>query len=283
MECLTSSYQELKGKMSLEQLYFSGRNKVDEAIDRIQKHQPADEYILAFSGGKDSILLIDLAKKAGSKYVPHYCKTGIDPPELVYFIKGEHPEVIFIKPLMTKWEGILIHGLPLRQRRWCCQVLKEHDGNNRVVLQGVRWAESSRRRRRWDVYTLGRSDLGSKTKRTAIAFVSPIIDWTDEDVWQYIKQFNLPYCSLYDQGYKRIGCILCPFSSGDALRRDIEHYPKIVEAYRRAANRYIKRQQEESGVVKFKDGDEYFNWWIEERLGSKTSVPCGMREFEYEY
>lgn len=269
--------------MSLEQLYFSGRNKVDEAIARIREHEPPEGYILAFSGGKDSVVLLDLANRAGVSFEAHYCRTGIDPPELVKFIREQHPEVEFIKPLMTMWAGILIHGLPLRQRRWCCRALKEHDGDGRVLLQGVRWAESIGRRKRWSVYTKWDSRIGSKTKRRAIAFISPIIDWSDADVWQYISQFHIPYCSLYDQGYRRIGCILCPFSSGDALRRDIERYPKIVDAYRRAASRYVQRRQEESGEVRFKDGDEYFNWWIEERLGDKPSAPCGMQQFEYEF
>jgi len=252
--------------MTLGQLYLAtGNNKVEEAIARIRKYEPSEGYVLAFSGGKDSVVLLDLADKAGVGYEAHYCRTGIDPPELANFIRSQHPEVKFIKPLMTMWEGILIHGLPLRQRRWCCQVLKEHDGENRTILQGVRWAESNQRRRRWDVFSKYDSSIGSKSKIKDKSFVSPIIDWTDDDVWQYIRQFNVPYCLLYDQGYKRIGCILCPFSSGKGLQRDIERYPKIVEAYRRAANRYIERRQKE-GVIKFKDGNEYFEWWLAERL-----------------
>lgn len=250
--------------MALEQLYFSGRNKIEEAIFRIKEYEPAEGYILAFSGGKDSVVLLDLAKRSEVQFEAHYCRTGIDPPELVKFIREKHPEVIFIPPLMTMWEGILIHGLPLRHRRWCCQVLKEHDGTGRVLLQGVRWAESAKRRRRWGVYSEGRNDIGSKSKRHAAAFVSPIIDWSDGDVWQYIHKFSVPYCCLYDDGYKRIGCILCPFSSGEGLKRDLERYPKIAEAYRRAAERYTQKLKKK-GKNKFVTGDEYFNWWIERR------------------
>jgi phosphoadenosine phosphosulfate reductase len=251
--------------MSLSQLYLAtGNNKVEEAVARIKQYEPIEGYILTFSGGVDSVALKKLAIMAESKFEPHYYRTGIDPPELVRFIKQEHPDVKFIPPLMTMWEGILIHGLPLRQRRWCCEVLKEHDGNNRVLLQGIRWEESARRRKRWDIYTPWHGG-SSKSKRVAKGFVSPIIDWSRDDVWEFVKMFSLPYCHLYDEGFRRLGCILCPFNQGRTLRMEMERYPKIVNAYRRAANRYIERRQKE-GVIKFKSGDEYFNWWLNERL-----------------
>lgn len=44
--------------------------------------------------------------------------------------------------------------------------------------------------------------------------INPIIDWTDDEVWEFIKEFNVPYCKLYDQGHKRLGCIACPMSGG---------------------------------------------------------------------
>jgi phosphoadenosine phosphosulfate reductase len=256
----------------LEQLYLAtGKGKVAEAIARIKQYEPPEGYILAFSGGKDSVVIKRLAIMAGVKFEPHYCRTGIDPPELVYFIRQYHPDVIFIPPLMTMWEGILKHGLPLRQRRWCCQVLKEHDGNGRSLLQGVRWAESAARRRRWDIYTEYDHRRGSKAKLVDKHFVSPIIDWSDADVWQFIKQESLPYCSLYLEGFKRIGCILCPFSQGEHLQEELDRWPKMVEAYKRAAGRYIERISAKN-TLQFKSGEEYFNWWIKERLNSRSKV-----------
>jgi len=252
--------------MSLSQLYLgTGNNKVQEAIARIKQYEPSEGYILAFSGGKDSVVLKELAIMAEVKFESHYCRTGIDPPELVRFIRQEHPDVKIIPPLMTMWEGILIYGLPLRQIRWCCQVLKEHDGANRVLLQGVRWEESARRRKQWGIFTPYASYKGSKIGHIVKTFISPILDWSIGDVWEFIKEFSIPYCCLYDEGFKRLGCVLCPFNQGKSLRMEIERYPKIVDAYRRAANRYIERRQKE-GVIKFKSGEEYFNWWLNERL-----------------
>jgi len=257
--------------MGLGQLYLvSGLNKVDEAIARIKQYEPSEGYILAFSGGKDSVVLKRLAIMAEVKFESHYCRTGIDPPELVRFIRQEHPDVEFIPPLMTMWKGILIHGLPLRQKRFCCQILKEHDGDRRTLLMGLRWAESARRRKRWDVkstYSRNQSKLCHSINKV---LVNPIIDWSNDDIWEYIREFKVPYCSLYDNGFKRLGCVLCPFTSGNNLRRELERYPKIADAYRHAAQRYISRRKTMTRITSkkmhFESGDEYFNWWLKERL-----------------
>jgi len=253
--------------MGLQQLYFSGRNKIEEAIERIRQHVPPEGYTLAFSGGKDSIVLMDLTRASGIRFDSHYCRTGIDPPELVKFIRDNYPEVVAVPPIMTMWKGIVIHGLPLRQRRWCCQLLKEHAGNGRVILQGVRWAESARRRKRWDIFTEYNPNIGSKVRGIHKWFVSPILDWSDKDIWEYIGLKKLTYCCLYDEGFKRLGCVLCPFSQGKVLEMEMQRYPKTVEAYRRAANRYFDRRGADR-MGKWQSGDDYFNWWIEERLRS---------------
>lgn len=252
---------------SLSQLYLAtGRDKVMEAIARIRQYEPPDGYFLANSYGKDSGVLHDLALKAGVKFQAYYCRTGIDPPEAIQFGRQTYPEVIELPPLMTMWAGILIHGLPLRHRRWCCQVLKEHAGEGKVILQGIRWEESARRRRQWDVYSPWNPNIGSKSKRTVIGFVSPLIDWSTHDIWEYIHHFQLPYCCLYDEGFTRLGCVLCPFSHGATLRMEIERYPKIVDAYRRAATRYFERRKDAISNW-WSSGDDYFEWWLKERLG----------------
>ena len=70
--------------------------------------------------------------------------------------------------------------------------------------------------------------------------VNPIVDWTDEEVWEYIHKYNLPYCELYDQGYNRIGCIGCPLAGAEKMKKDFARYPKYRDNYIRAFDRMIK-------------------------------------------
>ena len=82
----------------IHQLDINGNDKVDKAIMRLKTYEPEEGYYLCFSGGKDSCAIKALADMAGVKYDAHYNVTGIDPPELVQFIKTEHADVEFEKP-----------------------------------------------------------------------------------------------------------------------------------------------------------------------------------------
>ena len=78
--------------------------------------------------------------------------------------------------------------------------------------------------------------------------LNPIIDWTTDEVWEFIHRYNIPYCELYDQGFTRLGCIGCPMASVHARLRDFEKYPKIEQAYKRAFTRMMKIKIERRGV-----------------------------------
>lgn len=137
----------------IHQLNFSGKDKVEIAIERLQTYEPEEGYYLAFSGGKDSVVIKALADMAGVKYDAHYSVTGIDPPELVRFIKDYHKNVEFDIPYdkdgnrKTMWSLIPQRLMPpTRLVRYCCQELKERGGEGRFVVTGVRWAESVKRK-----------------------------------------------------------------------------------------------------------------------------------------
>lgn len=238
--------------MALAQLNFEGQNKIEVAIMRLQQFEPPEGYHLAFSGGKDSIVLYHLAVKAAVKFDTHYNITGIDPPELVYFIREHYPGIIYEKPLMNIWKLVELKGLPRRNARFCCEYLKEHSGAGRVVATGIRWQESWRRRRRQMTETC----RWIKSK----SFLHPIIDWTTAEVWEYIKRNELPYCSLYDEGFKRLGCVLCPMTTARQALRDKERWPKIAEAWYRACVRYFAKGTE--GVQRWESPEEMFRWWL---------------------
>ena len=77
--------------------------------------------------------------------------------------------------------------------------------------------------------------------RTQKTMVNPIVDWTDEDVWGFLNENGIPHCSLYDEGYKRLGCIGCPLAGTREMLRDFDRYPKYKENYIRAFQRMIDR------------------------------------------
>lgn len=138
----------------IHQLDFNGKDKVEKAIMRLQTYEPAEGYYLCFSGGKDSVVIKALADMAEVKYDAHYSVSSVDPPELVRFIKEIHPDVIFDYPrdkdgnVVTMWNLIPKKTMPpTRIVRYCCQALKEQGGRGRLKVTGVRWDESSRRKR----------------------------------------------------------------------------------------------------------------------------------------
>lgn len=140
----------------IHQLDINGKDKVEKAIMRLQTYEPPEGYYLCFSGGKDSVVIKALADMAGVKYDAHYAVASVDPPELVRFIKEKHPEVIFDYPrdkdgnIVTMWNLIPRKSMPpTRIVRYCCAYLKENNGNGkgRLKVTGVRWDESTRRKK----------------------------------------------------------------------------------------------------------------------------------------
>ena len=135
--------------------------KVAKAIERYKMFEPEEGYYLAFSGGKDSIVIKALAEMAGVKYDAHYNLTSVDPPELVHFIKEKHADVAIDIPRykdgkqMTMWNLIPKKLMPpTRIVRYCCAELKERGGEGRMTITGVRWAESSARAKNQGIVTV---------------------------------------------------------------------------------------------------------------------------------
>jgi phosphoadenosine phosphosulfate reductase len=222
-------------------------DRVSESIALLRQHEPADGYYLAFSGGKDSIVCYDLCKRAGVKFDAHY-RRAMEPPELVYFIRQHYPDVIRHLPHKTMWKLIYENGIPpLRTIRYCCRVLKEIGGKGRTVMVGIRAAESTARKNRQEIATVNKTIM-----------ISPILRWSNEDVWAYIRQHNLAYPSLYDKGNTRIGCIMCPCAGPSRMKQDASRYPKIAEAYRRACIRAF----DPAIATTWKDGNDMYEWWL---------------------
>lgn len=263
----------------IDQLNIYGMTKLEVSIERIKQIKPrGGSWYLAFSGGKDSCVIKALCDMANVKYDAHYRVTSVDPPELVRFIKDVHPDVSIDFPrykdgsVITMWNLIPKKTMPpTRMVRYCCQYLKEDGGEGRDKITGVRWDESNRRRAKRgglevqdhkDRTKLDPDNMDEDMVRYCMNskgfILNPIIDWTTDEVWEFIHRYNIPYCELYDQGFKRIGCIGCPMSAH--RKEELDRYPKFKQAYLRAFDRMIQHQIEGGGTPE-RQGQELYEFW----------------------
>ena len=273
--------------------------KVKMSIERLKAFEPEEGYYLAFSGGKDSVVCKALLDMAGCKYDATYRVTSVDPPELVRFIKEKHPDVIREVPRYDDGKPITMWNLipkklmpPTMIVRYCCKFLKESGGDGRKVVTGVRWAESMRRKKNQgpvvihgmnekqltDDFRMGQrndslilvNDNDDSRRMVEMCYkrhkttVNPIIEWEDSDVWEFIKANKIPYCSLYDDGFERLGCIGCPFAKISRREKDFLRWPKYKAAYLNAFEKMLKERQRR-GLKAHQDwstGKDVFNWWM---------------------
>lgn len=276
--------------MSVHQLNMYGMDMVEVAIERLKAFEPKEGYFLAFSGGKDSVTVKALADMAGVKYDAHYNVTSVDPPELVRFVKT-FPDVHFDFPVddngrvKTMWNiiGESHNSMPpTRVVRYCCAELKEGAGEDRFKITGVRKDESVRR-----AATRGGVELAEKKSQRLELFdpdnptpemmyhcqtyhskiLNPIIDWTTDEVWEFIKEYKVRYCCLYDEGFRRLGCIGCPMASKWLRERDFKRYPKYKENYIRAFQKMLENHPSKRG---WRNGEEVFEWWMSGGAGMAT-------------
>lgn len=283
----------------IHQLDFNGRDKVDKAILRLQTYEPEEGYYLCFSGGKDSCVIKALADMAGVKYDAHYSVTSVDPPELVYFIKDKYPDVEFEYTRdkdgnrITMWNLIPKKKMPpTRIARYCCAQLKETGGKGRLKITGVRWAESVRRKKSHgevtfmdkkaktiifeelsdEDYSLTpqggvvlRMDNRENARIVEMCYknhtttINPIIDWSDSEVWEFIREFNVPYCGLYDEGCKRLGCIGCPMSTKQ--KEELDRYPKYKKLYLMAFEKMLMELDDKKLVTTWHTAQDVMDWW----------------------
>lgn len=260
-------------------------DKINYSIDLLRKSEkmalkmdPENGFYLAFSGGKDSQALYHIAQMAGVKFKAHMNLTSVDPPEVIRFVKKNYPDVKLIKPKMSIYDMALKKHLPpTRIMRWCCAEFKEMSGGGKVTLIGIRNQESPRRSKRKEVSTQIKGtrteetfDQWSEHKEKMIAcasgkdkiLISPIINWTERDVWEFLNSNNIPHCSMYDEGYKRIGCILCPMSNRKQKIRDCKRFPHVRHKWIQTIQKLI-----DEGYIdhNFQEAEFGFNWWISEK------------------
>lgn len=96
--------------------------------------------------------------------------------------------------------------------------------------------------------------------------VNPIIDWTDADVWNFIRANKIPYCSLYDEGFHRLGCIGCPMAGTKDREREFARWPAYKNAYLLAFEKMLQervRRGKTDGTWRIgTTARDVFNWWM---------------------
>lgn len=243
-------------------------------------------FHVAFSGGKDSQVLLALVEMSGCKHHAEMQVTSVDSPNLMRFVRKYYPQVKLNLPKRNMRHLILDKGmLPTRKARFCCSELKEQAGAGCCTCIGIRKAESSNRAKRHAVEVIGKrigydiidgelheqnnwgGQLFDNEQQTNVycvggkdkVVISPIFEWTDNDVWSFIHQHKLPYCDLYDKGFHRIGCLFCPMASSKEKEKEIQLFPKFSE---RVYIRVIRELMEKGKYGQFRTPEQVFQWWI---------------------
>ena len=167
-----------------------------------------------------------------------------------------------------------------------------------MVVTGVRWAESARRKENRGVVNIDgkpkttqkkANELGVQYKtnkygglvmnddndenrrlaeycyRTQKMLLNPIVDWNDDEVWEFLNDIvKVPHCRLYDEGFTRLGCIGCPMARAETQKKEFARYPKFREAYIRAFDRMVQKCKEDGQPTTWKDGEDVMRWWLAE-------------------
>lgn len=280
--------------------------KEQNAIKYLKVFEPKTEpYYLCYSGGKDSDVILTLAKLAGVNFEGVHNLTTADAPETVNYVRSQ-PDVRIDLPKTTMWRLIAEKKMPpTRLVRYCCEELKERSARYRKKITGVRWAESnSRKLNRGVVDIIGKEKSVRKLAeevgldyfinqkgglvlnndnedtrafvdhcyRTTSVMVNPIVDWTNNDVWDFLHYYGIKSNPLYEAreingtycplGDTRVGCVVCPMQSYKKMIADLIEYPKYRDNYLRAFKRMLIARKEAGLQTKWKTPYEVMMWWV---------------------
>lgn len=226
--------------------------KVSSSI-KLLKSIPTDEgpIEISYSTGKDSDVILELAKMAEIPFVAVYKNTSIDRPGSISHAKEVGATIV--NPKRTMLQLIESTGWPSRWMRFCCKELKEYKVYDRAV-QGIRRAESSARAKRYHEPEVCRVYSSKEKARIYL----PILEWTNEDVERFIKERGIKcHPHYYDENGKfcvdrRVGCIGCPLQH-DKGKADFVKYPKMFRNWVRAYQKWLDTHPDSKSAQTFPD------------------------------
>lgn len=256
--------------------------------------------LVCYSGGKDSDVLVELALMSGIDFEVQHSRTTVDAPETMYHVwdvfgrlRAKGVRCFYRNPTyqgerISMWSLIPKKQMPpTRLVRYCCKVLKETGGRNRAIATGVRRSESTARRNRAfaNNFSVARpaaidfedaaslfedadkaiehddNFIRSCRMRGKTSF-QPIVEWLDDDVWQFIDERGIVTNPLYADGFRRVGCIGCPFASVAEREREFERWPKYREAYMRAFAKMLDHRRATGLATEWDTPQQVFEWWM---------------------
>ena len=262
-----------------------------KAASEMSLHAYGLPLVITDSGGKDSSVIKELARRSGIPFEIIHNHTTADAPETVWFVRQEAKRfedlgikytinMPMYKGQRTSMWNLIPQKLmpPTRLVRYCCSVLKETGGAGRFIATGVRWAESASRKNSRGIYEkngdkehriilnndnddrrLLFENCRLKSKRT----VNPIIDWSDTDVWQFLVDTKAPVNHLYAEGWCRIGCIGCPMASQAGRLEEFERWPEYKDLYLMAFKKLLDERTARGMDTSWQTPEDVFNWWME--------------------
>lgn len=265
--------------------------------------------VITDSGGKDSQVCKELALRAGIPFEIMHNHTTADAPETVSFVRSEAKrfEDMGIKYTINmptyKGKRVSMWSLipqklmpPTRLVRYCCSVLKETGGAGRFITTGVRWEESSSRKNNRGIYEqIGSSKtnkiilnndnddkrrLFENCRLKAKRIVNPIVDWTENDVWGFLKETKCPVNPLYAEGWCRVGCVGCPLAGKKGREAEFARWGRYKNLYIKAFDKMLREREARDRMYGWRMGNtgtDVFNWWME-----YDTIPGQMDLFEEE-
>ncbi len=264
--------------------------------------------VITYSGGKDSDVMLHLAEKSGIPFEALHSLTTADAPETVRHVydtfrrlEGKGVKCTVDKHVQPDGSRVTMWNLiprklipPTRLARYCCAVLKEGGGRGRFIATGVRWAESTARRKNrggWEVLHSNRQKsliLANDNEEDRRLFeicqmkgqrvVNPIIDWQDNDVLDYAAVEKISMNPLYCEGFHRVGCIGCPMAARTRAM-EFARYPRIKAAHIRAFDRMLEERRKRGlETYSWRSGVDVFHWWMEDGVLPGQEVLGGFEE-----
>ncbi len=220
-------------------------NKIDTALDLIKEALPKGKSAIGFSGGTDSLVVLHLVRSIDKSVVAVFSNTGVESPHTVKFCRSQ-VNLIEMHPIKSFMDCIEDYGWPevkanaKTHGNQCCNWLKEkpsrdyyNDNDIDVVFTGLTQDES---RNRWMLFKRLGALYYAKTHGNWRCH--PIWDWSEDDVWSYIRSENIPYNPIYDNGAKRCGCMPCTAYTSYKKQLAIEN-PKLLKwVLRKRFNQY---------------------------------------------